>query len=284
MTRSEVSQRLLSPMVLFAAACFVAAFLGMRAHTERFITPESGAGYALGIIGGSLMLLLLLYPARKRLKWLTFIGSVKGWFQTHMVMGLVGPLLVLFHSNFQLGATNSNVALVCMLVVSISGLFGRYFYGRIHLEFYGHQATLTDLRTNLDRLQQVSSSIPYMSELVTRLKAGEEKMVGGLDKVPQLLRPPVIGTRSFLLRWRLFRFIRQSVRATAAARGLGAEQRRRERTAGCDMVDRHIDAARKVAEFSAYEKLFSLWHVLHLPMFFMLLIAGIVHVVSVHLY
>lgn len=284
MVRSETSRRMLSPMLLFAAACFVAAFLGMRAHTERFITPETGAGYALGIIGGSLMLLLLLYPARKRLRWLGFIGSVKGWFQTHMVMGLVGPLLVLFHSNFQLGATNSNVALVCMLIVSISGLFGRYFYGRIHLEFYGHQATLTDLRTNLDRLQQVSSSIPYMSELVTRLKAGETQMVAGLDSVPHLLRPPVIGLRSFLLRFRLFRFIRQSVRATGATRGLSAEQRRRERTAGRDMVDRHIDAARKVAEFEAYERLFSLWHLLHLPMFFMLLIAGIVHVVSVNLY
>jgi hypothetical protein len=284
MSRSEVSRRLLSPMVLFAAACFVAAFLGMRAHTERFISPETGAGYALGIIGGSLMLLLLLYPARKRVRWLRFIGGVKEWFQAHMVMGLVGPLLVLFHSNFQLGATNSNVALVCMLVVSVSGLFGRYFYGRIHMEFYGHQATLTDLRNNLDRLQQVSSTIPYMAELVTRLKSGEVKMVAGLEKVPHLLRPPVIGTRSFLLRWKLFRFIRNSVRSTAATRGLSREQRSRERTAGRDMVDRHIDAARKVAEFEAYERLFSLWHVLHLPMFFMLLIAGIVHVVSVHLY
>ena len=284
MGRSEISRRLLSPMLVFVAVCFAMAFLGMWSHTERFITPETGAGYALGIIGGSLMLLLLLYPARKRLRWLGFIGSVKGWFQTHMVLGLVGPLLVLFHSNFQLGATNSNVALVCMLIVSISGLFGRYFYGRIHLEFYGHQATLTELRTNLDRLQQVSSSIPYMPALVARLKEGEVKMVAGLDSVPHLLRPPVIGLRSFLLRFQLFRFIRRSIAKTGAERGLSALQRRRERTAGRDMVDRHIDAARKVAEFEAYERLFSLWHMLHLPLFFMLLIAGIVHVISVNVY
>jgi hypothetical protein len=28
----------------------------------------------------------------------------------------------------------------------------------------------------------------------------------------------------------------------------------------------------------------SLWHVLHLPLFFMLLVAGIVHVISVNVY
>jgi hypothetical protein len=33
-----------------------------------------------------------------------------------------------------------------------------------------------------------------------------------------------------------------------------------------------------------YEGLFSLWHVLHLPLFFMLLIAGITHVVAVNVY
>ena len=40
----------------------------------------------------------------------------------------------------------------------------------------------------------------------------------------------------------------------------------------------------QVMEFESYERLFSLWHVLHLPLFFMLLIAGIVHVVAVHVY
>jgi hypothetical protein len=30
--------------------------------------------------------------------------------------------------------------------------------------------------------------------------------------------------------------------------------------------------------------LFSLWHVLHVPFVFMLVISGIVHVISVHMY
>ena len=41
-------------------------FVGWSMQTERYITPKRGMGYALGIIGGSLMLLLLLYSLRKR--------------------------------------------------------------------------------------------------------------------------------------------------------------------------------------------------------------------------
>ena len=43
-------------------------------------------------------------------------------------------------------------------------------------------------------------------------------------------------------------------------------------------------ATRRVADYQAYVSLFSWWHVLHLPLFFLLLIAGIVHVVAVHVY
>jgi hypothetical protein len=276
--------RILSPMLLFAAACAMAAWMGYQASTERFITPERGIGYALGITGGSAMLLLLLYPARKRAHWLKAIGSVKGWFQVHMVLGLLGPLLILFHSNFRLGATNSNVALYSMLVVSVSGLFGRYFYGRIHVEFYGRQSSFADLRANLERMREESSDVPYQSELAMQLKVGVLNMTSGLDVLPLLLRPPIIALRSFALRLRLRRFIRRQVRETAGARGLTARQKSAERRAGSDMVDAYVDAGRKVVEFAAYEKLFSLWHILHLPLFFMLLGAGIVHVVAVHLY
>jgi hypothetical protein len=43
-------------------------------------------------------------------------------------------------------------------------------------------------------------------------------------------------------------------------------------------------AARRVAEFEACERLFAAWHVLHLPLFVMLVIVGIVHVIAVHVY
>jgi hypothetical protein len=49
-------------------------------------------------------------------------------------------------------------------------------------------------------------------------------------------------------------------------------------------IENRIAATRRVIELSAFERLFSLWHALHLPLFFMLLVAGIVHVIAVHVY
>ncbi|MEN9704880.1 MAG: hypothetical protein RLZZ393_759 [Pseudomonadota bacterium] len=272
--------RLFNPIILFALLCAVLAGVGMHLHTERFITPESGVGYSLGIVGGSSMLLLLLYSARKRWAWLSLIGSVQRWFQVHMMLGLVGPLLILFHSNFRLGATNSNVALFCMLVVSVSGLFGRYFYGRIHVGFEVRKADFGALRAELDRLQQESEASPGMAEVAMQLKVGVLHFAEGLDRVPEVLRPPFIARRAWRLRRQLDRLVDEHLKA--AARGGDVDRESRRRTRG--FVAQYIDAARKVVEFAAYERLFSAWHILHLPLFFMLLLAGIVHVVAVHIY
>src|SRR3974377_7409 len=114
--------------VVWAIVTGLILALGYHAHLERYITPQRGLGYWLGITGGSMMLLLLLYSARKRVRWLSWMGSIPLWFDIHMTLGVVGPVLVLFHSNFRLGATNSNVALVCMIVVACSGVGGRYIY------------------------------------------------------------------------------------------------------------------------------------------------------------
>jgi hypothetical protein len=40
----------------------------------------------------------------------------------------------------------------------------------------------------------------------------------------------------------------------------------------------------KAAAFGVSERLFSLWHVLHIPLFFVLVVAAIIHVVAVHFY
>src|SRR5262249_8623904 len=81
---------------------------GWSPPAARSSTPTRGFGYALGIIGGSLMLVLLLYSARKHFSWLRFLGPTPAWFRFHMVLGIFGPLCILFHSNFKTGAANSN--------------------------------------------------------------------------------------------------------------------------------------------------------------------------------
>ncbi len=144
---------------------------GANARLERYITPQRGMGYWLGIIGGSMMLLLLVYSARKRAAWLRWIGGIPQWFQIHMVLGVVGPLLVLFHANFRLGATNSNVALICMLLVAGSGVIGRYIYTRMHANLDGNQDTLEELRAVAEKIRAQTTSIAFLPGLLNAIEA-----------------------------------------------------------------------------------------------------------------
>lgn len=98
------------------------------------ITPKDGLGYWFGIVGSVTMLLLILYRSRKRRPAMRNLGSTASWFRWHEVLGILGPLLILFHCNFQLHTGNglrditSIAALVTMLIVTCSGLIARYAY------------------------------------------------------------------------------------------------------------------------------------------------------------
>jgi hypothetical protein len=52
----------------------------------------------------------------------------------------------------------------------------------------------------------------------------------------------------------------------------------------CTYVDRRLTASRRVAGFEGYERLFSLWHALHIPLIFMMIIAAVIHIIAVHVY
>jgi hypothetical protein len=174
---SQVQQHRLHWPLVWSAVVAALIFWGMHAHLERYITPKRGFGYWLGITGGSMMLLLLIYSARKRVVWLSWMGGIPAWFQIHMVLGVIGPVLILFHSNFRLGASNSNVALFCMLFVAGSGVVGRYMYTRLHANLDGHQYTLEQLKAVGARLREQSTSIEFLPGLVDAIERVEKRFV-----------------------------------------------------------------------------------------------------------
>ncbi len=160
---------------LFAISVIVILVLGWSHRDSNYLSAETGAGYALGIIGTSLMLILLLYPLSKRVKAMTRLIPIRYWFGFHMTLGVVGPVMVLFHSNFHLGSTNSTVAMVCMLTVAGSGLIGRYIYTRIHHGLYGTKISLNELRqeTSADHvaLNSIEAIDASMETDINRLEA-----------------------------------------------------------------------------------------------------------------
>jgi hypothetical protein len=280
------ARKWLTPAVLFSVVITALLIIGWDVPTERYITPKRGLGYALGIVGGSAMLLLFLYSARKRIPWMKFMGPAAGWFRYHMVLGVVGPLCILYHANFGLGATNSNIALFSMLTVAGSGLIGRYIYARIHHGLYGSKLSLGELRKGADSLKSTSSAFAFLPELVSRIETAERRLLSSAGKVPVLgiARLTVTWVGSRLARMQLRGYVRRCLRDAAARSSTIAAERTRLRRAAFAYIDRRLAATRRVAGFEAYERLFSLWHALHIPLIFMMLIAGTVHVIAVHVY
>lgn len=113
-------------------------------------------GLLLGMIGVGLMTIMLLYSVRKWLTFLSFMGSNKFWMRFHMVCGLLGPLFILLHGGMHLPQGFVAIGFWCMILVSVSGFFGRYLFGyfpavtgELKLDLEQAQKRLTELRAQL---------------------------------------------------------------------------------------------------------------------------------------
>lgn len=85
----------------------------------------------LGIIGATMLLLLFSYSLRKRFTIFSFLGPLPSVFQKHIWLGIAGPICILWHCRYQLGAINSNFALFSMIIVAVSGIFGRFIQHKL---------------------------------------------------------------------------------------------------------------------------------------------------------
>ena len=101
-----------------------------------------------------MMLVLLLYPLRKQARAPSNFGRVPTWFRSHMILGIVGPLLIIFHSNFPPNSLNASVALFFMLTIVASGIIGRYLFSKIHMGLYGTKAEIKGMLADADFMKR----------------------------------------------------------------------------------------------------------------------------------
>ena len=96
------SQPLSIARSLFILISLATVAIGWWLAQHEVLTPEDGAGYWIGIAGGTVLLAQLAYPLRKRARFMRRLGSAPAWFRLHMALGIIGPLLILYHSNYSL--------------------------------------------------------------------------------------------------------------------------------------------------------------------------------------
>ena len=232
------------------------------------------------------MLLLFLYPLRKRWRRLREIGTTRFWFAFHMMLGIAGPLLIIAHSTLAFCSLNATVAFASMALVAVSGIVGRFLYARIHHGLYGRRETLADLRekAGLDS-QLVRSKLAFVPLVAARLDVfARHAIATGEDGLGHPLQFLALGWHAKAARRRCTAEAVQALRLHAAAQRWPPEkllQRIHSRRA---LIAEHLLLVQRVAQLGVFERLFSWWHVLHVPLVYMMVLAAVAHVVAVHMY
>ncbi len=253
------------------------------------LKPGSGLGYYFGYTGGVMMLLMLLYPLRKNAAWARNWGALRYWFMLHMLFGIGGPVLVLFHSTFHVKSLNAGVALFSMLLVALSGIIGRFIYKRIHHGLYGRKSNLEELQKAVDSIHEkmgkASAVLMDAPGIREKLKQFREMAFGKEGAFP--LR----AWKFIALNWRRRKLVincckelQTAVAYLAKAQGWDTKQQDQHFQEVSSGIGNYLGAVQAAAQFSAYERMFRLWHILHTPFVWLLGISGIIHVIAVNMY
>ena len=272
--------------IFFGCVVLAGLYASWSQRNEGHLTPETGAGYWLGVSGGLIILTLLIYPLRKRLRALRALGRVPALFRMHMILGIIGPSLIIVHSNWNLSSLNASAAMIVMLTVVASGIIGRYLYSKVHRGLYGRRAEARDILADASILKRsLGENIPQTAQVIEELQAFEAYVLAPRPGI--LLQSYVfltLGIRQALLRNRLMRVTKATISAEGERRGWSRKARRKRAALVKEHLGLYFAATMKAARLGVYERLFALWHVLHMPLFFLLIAAAIVHVIAVHLY
>ena len=223
-------------------------------HSLNGALEASGVlGVALGFLGTGLMVAMLLYSLRKMVPKAHFLGPTSGWLRFHIICGIFGPIMIILHGGFAAPTGLVAIAYWCMILVALSGVFGRYLFGHFPKTEAGLQMTLdhardelTDLRSQLVQ-ETVNADAEAIGEAVAIARDFDRKAnsIVGLVKLDLESR----------------RRKREIVSALKRA-GLepSVEIRSKEILLGQLKMKKNLEA------WAVSRQLFRYWHLFHLPL------------------
>ena len=252
----------------------------------KLFGANDDTGYWIGVTGGTMMLLLFVYPMRKYLGFMRNLGKVSSWFWVHLCLGICGPWLILVHSQFRVSSLNAGVALYSMGIVVASGVIGRFIYVRVNRGLFGERTTLRELRERAGLVEDnARSRLRFCPKVEQRLLAFEQhELRADVGWGTHLRQVTLLPIKQWLTYLRCVYELRKPLHQLAAKYDWSASDLRRRKRRARRLVDRYLHAVVRVAQYTAYERVFALWHLAHLPFIYLLLLSAVVHVIAVHAY
>ncbi len=239
-----------------------------RPFTDAYelLKPSGLVSHGYGIAGTAMMLIgVSLYSARKRVSLLANFGGLGNWLQFHIFLCTLGPFLVLLHTTFKFGGIVS-IAFWSMAVVVTSGVFGRYVFSRIPKAMDGSFRGLKEIEEQGSQLEaeiRATGAVPpgQLEEVLAGPSLRSPR--GTIDALALAVRGD-LATRLHLVRSR---------RALSRAK-VAPDVRRRV----LGLLRNRLALEQQSRLLLPFQRLFSYWHILHLPLAIVLLIVTVVHV------
>jgi hypothetical protein len=148
------------------------------------------------------------------------------------------------------------------------------------------KASLKELRKKIQAsVPGNGSTLLFLPELIERLTDFDEAVLSPPAGTKDSMLLPfrlIVTTR--LEQWRLIRFAYRKIRVESIYSPVIRANRRKLEKGTARCIARHLREVRRVAEFTAYQRLFALWHKIHLPFFFLLVATVSIHIFAVHWY
>lgn len=139
--------------------------------------PSKGIWHPIGWIGSGMMVLMMIYSVRKRAGFMRSFGSLRHWLSAHMFLGIMGPVLVTFHTTFKFNGIIAT-SFWSMIITMVFGILGRYIYIQIPRSIAGAELRVQDIERMIQtidsRLGEVSKGI-NISELCKAFDFSERR-------------------------------------------------------------------------------------------------------------
>jgi hypothetical protein len=239
-----------------------------RHEDYRFLRPAGGLGHAAGIIGSLMMIFMLLYSVRKRIRLFKNLGRLNRWLDIHIFFGITGPLLVVIHTSFKVQGLVA-VSFWSMVAVALSGVLGRYLYLQIPRNVQGEQLSvqeINDLKRGLAEDLKIGNKIDQNQlEKIEKDLSLEQKVNKGT-----LRMLPAIITDDLMRPFKMKKYRRRYLRNMNLSREL-------EDKILTLVLNRSL-LNRKIAFLNQVQTLFHYWHVFHKPFAIIMYIIMLVHV------
>lgn len=247
-------------------------------------TADGDFHYNSGLIGGIMMLVVLFYAVIKRMKFLRKVGKMEIWYYIHLIGGIAGPILIVYHSSFQLKAVNSTVAFISMLLIVASGFVGRYFYTRVGYTLHRRLLEIKETEQNVvQSLRGHNNEIAYGLE--RRLANFALACLAGPKTILQMpLRLLAIRTEATKCYVISADELTRMLKWEAQEAGWTVEQFNERLKEEKRIIRQHINAVVDIARIHIWERVLVRWRSLHIPLLYILLITGLLHVLAVHMY